>query len=134
MKSLRRFTYDTIFKKWYSGENESEGNIFRLTIDDMGLKRDLIDLGQLVKLLEAAAELIDFNQNSMPTNARFKSHLNSAYQTYFIDTPIDKRPTVEAFDNYMYCWAKKIWPRALDIIKERIRLARRREFFRHVKD
>ena len=122
MESLRRFNLDTIFKKWYSGRYEYEGNIFRLTIEDMGLKGDF-DLEQLVKLLKVAAELIDFNQNSMPSTAMFKSHLNSAYQAYFIDTPVDKRPTVEAFDNHMCCWARKIWPRALDIIKERIRLA-----------
>ena len=102
----------------------------------MGLKGDLIDLEQLVNLLEAAAGIIDFIQNSTPSNLAdgLKGHLNSAYQAYFVDTPIDKRPTIEAFDNYMYCWAKKIWPRALDIIRERIRLARHREFHSPIED
>ena len=68
MKSLLNFPYDPIWKKWYSGENEYEGNIFRLAIDDMGLKGDLIDLEQLVNLLEAAAGIIDFIQNSTPSN------------------------------------------------------------------
>ena len=51
----------------------------------------------------------------------FYKNLHIHYNIYFGNTPNDERPIIEKFDNCLYDWAVKVWPRALDIIYERCR-------------
>ena len=48
----------------------------------------------------------------------FDIRIRGIRDRYFQDTPIEQKPTIEAIDNYLYCWAVKVWPRALDKIHE----------------
>ena len=118
LNSMWNFPFDPIFRRWYRDVH----NIFRITIEDLDLKGDQINLKQLVDLLSIAADILNYS----PSNKNeFDEILNKEYNRYFDDAPIDKRPTIEKFDNYLYHWAKKIWPRALDIIFEQCRLRNR---------
>ena len=118
LNSMWNFPFEAIFRRWY----REEPNVFRITIEDLGLKSDQVDLEQLVQLLNIAADI----RNSPPQNKNeFYEILTREYDRYFISTPIDQRPTIEKFDNYLYHWAKKVWPRALDIIFEECRLRNR---------
>ena len=118
LNSMWNFPYDPIFRRWY----RDEPNIFKVTIEDLGLKSDNIDLEQLVIPLNIAAEI----RNCSPTNKNdFYSILTNQYNIYFEDTPTNQRPTIEKFDNYLYHWAKKVWPHALDIIFEHCGLRNR---------
>ena len=51
----------------------------------------------------------------------FYLKISCTYERYFRNTPIEQKPTIENFDNYLYCWAVKVWPRALDRIYETCR-------------
>ena len=114
LNSMRNFPYEPIFSRWY----RDVPNIFKVTIEDLGLKSDNIDLEQLVTLLTFAAEIRDYSSTNKEDFYKF---LTYKYNTYFEDVPTNQRPTVEKFDNYLYHWAKKVWPRALDIIFEECR-------------
>ena len=112
------FPFNAIFRRWYREEH----NRFRITIEDLGLKGDQVDLEQLVELLNIAADI----RNYTPQNKNeFYEILTREYNRYFRNTSIDQGPTIEKFGNYLYHWAKKVWPRALDIIFEECRLRNR---------
>ena len=115
LKSLKDFPYENILWSWYGRENEGLGNIFRKTIADLGLKGDKAYLEHLIDILGRAANII-----RVP-HSEFKDKLNSEYRQYFRNNPKEQKPTIEVFDNYLYYWAMKVWPRALDIIRETCR-------------
>ena len=117
LKSLKDFPFDPIYWSWY-GKEKGNDNIFTQTITDLGLKDDKVNLKQLVDILGIAADII----RELPRGEEeFYKNLHKHYNSYFRNTPIDQRPTTETFDNYLYSWANKVWPRALDIIYERCR-------------
>ena len=118
LKSLKDFPYDEIFWSWYGREKEGNENIFKKTIADIGLKGDKAFLEHLVDILGRAANIIRAPHRD---DNEFKGYLSSEYREYFQNTPTDQRPTIEVFDNYLYHWAMKVWPRALDIIHETCR-------------
>ena len=117
LNSLKNLPYDPIYWSWY-GKRKENDNIFRKTIRDLGLKGDKVNIKQLVDILGIAADII----RELPRGKEeFYKNLHENYNSYFRNTPIDQRPTIETFDNYLYSWAMKVWPRALDIIREHCR-------------
>ena len=54
-------------------------------------------------------------------NRIFQYNLEQRYLEYFRKTTLDRRPKIEVFDDYLYTWAVKVWPRALYIISNRCR-------------
>ena len=90
-------------------------------LDDLGLKGDKAYLEHLVDILCRAANIICVPHRD---DQEFKYDLSKEYKSYFKNTPMDQRPTIEVFDNYLYHWAVKVWPRALDIIHETCRRSR----------
>ena len=117
LNSLKNFPFDPIYWSWYCKRKENE-NIFRRTITDLGLKGDKVNIKQLVDILGIAADII---RELFRGEEEFYKNFHQQYNSYFRNTPIDRRPTIEEFDNYLYSWAKKVWPRALDIIHETCR-------------
>ena len=115
LMSLKDFPYGEIPWSWYGRENEGDGNIFRTTIADIGLKGDKRYLDHLVDILGRASNII-----CVP-HSEFKDKLSFEYSQYFRNNPSEQKPTIEVFDNYLYHWAMKVWPRALDIIHETCR-------------
>ena len=111
LKSLMDFPLEQIFNIWY---RDKDNNIFRTVIADLGIKGDKDDIERLVKILGIAADVIS------EVRHQFHTYLRIRYNRYFRNTPDDEKPSIEKFDNYLYCWALKIWPRALDIIRERV--------------
>ena len=117
LKSLKYFPYEPIYRSWYAKKKENE-DIFTETIVHLGLKGDKINLTQLVVLLGMAADII----RDLPRGKEaVHRNLGKSYLDYFRDTPLDQRPKIEVFDNYLYSWAMKVWPRALDIISKHCR-------------
>ena len=117
LKSLKYFPYEPIYRSWYAKKKENE-DIFTETIVHLGLKGDKINLTQLVVLLGMAADIIC----DLPRGKEaFHRNLEKSYLDYFRNTPLDQRPKIEVFDNYLYSWAMKVWPRALDIISKHCR-------------
>ena len=115
LKSLKDFPYDVIYWSWYGREKEGYRNIFRETVADLGVKGDKAFLERLVTLLGEAAEII---RNPPKDDEMFDISIRCIRERHFQDTPIEQQPTIEAIDNYLYCWAVKVWPRALDKIHE----------------
>ena len=115
---MKDFPYDEIYTLWYEREDQGKINIFKTTIADLGLKGDKAYLDHLAEILGMAANVI---RQPRSTDSQFRFYLNKEYMKYFQDTPMDKRATIEVFDNYLYHWANKVWPRALDIIRETCR-------------
>ena len=115
LRSLKNFPHEAIYRSWYANKREGE-DIFTETIVDLGLKGDGTDLKQLVAILYMAADIIRDLHRGDDT---FRYNLEKCYVEYFRNTALDRRPKVEVFDNYLYTWAMKVWPRALYIIAKR---------------
>ena len=101
LRSLRKFPYKLIYYSWYR-DNDGEFSINN-------------NLTCLVKLLFVAAEII---RDRDLGEKRFLNNLNHFYYEYIKDIPKGPKPTLEQFDDYLYRWIQKVWPRALDIIHE----------------
>ena len=98
-----------IYYSWY---REEHNNIFKTILIEFGIKNNLT---RFLKLLVAAAEIIrkcDIGETN------FLNNLNHFYCKYIKDIPNGPKPTLAQFDDYLYRWAEKVWPRALDIIHE----------------
>ena len=67
------------------------------------------------KLLFVATEIIHDCDLGV---RRFLNNLNHFYYKYIKDIPNRPKPTLEQFDDYLYRWAEKVWPRTLDVIHE----------------
>ena len=117
LKSLKYFPYEPIYRSRYAKKKENE-DIFTETIVHLGLKGDKINLKQLVVLLGMAANII----RDLPRGKEaFHRNLEKSYLDYFRNIPHDQRPKIEVFDNYLYSWAMKVWPRALHLISKHCR-------------
>ena len=109
LRSLRNFPYKLIYYSWY---RDNDGNIFKQILSEFGIKNILT---RSVKLLFVAAEII---RDRDLGEKRFLNNLNHFYYEYIKDIPNGPKPTLEQFDDYLYRWAEKVWPRALDVIHE----------------
>ena len=115
LKSLKDFPFDEIDFKWYREEND---NVFRKAIADLGIKGDKGDIDHLVKILGIAADII---RELFRGEKEFYKNLHEEYNYYFRNTPHNEKPTIEKFDDYLYRWAFKMWPRAFEIILAKFR-------------
>ena len=68
-----------------------------------------------MKLQFVAAEII---RDRDVGGKRFLTKFNHFYNEYIKDIPNGPKATLEQFDDYLYRWAEKVWPRALDVIHE----------------
>ena len=112
LKSLRDFPLPDIFPKWYRDNSTS---IFRQALTDFGIKNNI---DGFVEVVHAAAELIhdsQFGEN------RFNYRLQKQYKRYCTNHPNGPKLKIEQFDDYLYRWAMKVWPCALDIVYMRAR-------------
>ena len=116
LKSLIRFPLEEIFFRWY---REKKDNIFRITIADLGIKGDEAYIDGLVRVLTIAADVLRETRLRAFNKKQYYEYLTKEYNGYFWNTPDAEKPSIYKFDNYLFCWALKIWPRALDIIRER---------------
>ena len=117
--NLLRFPLDEIFFRWY---REKSDNIFRITIADLGIKGDEEYIDGLVRVLSIAGDVLRETREGAFDKKQYYKNLTIKYNGYFRNTPDAEKPSIYKFDNYLYCWALKIWPRALDTIRERCRL------------
>ena len=90
--------------------------------DDTSIFRDILtefriknNLDRIIKLLYAAAEIIRYLDQG---ETLFRTRLNYFHNEYCKDNPNGPKPTLEKFDDYLYRWAMKVWPRAFDKIHE----------------
>ena len=82
------------------------------------MKSNKVPIERLVKVLASATDIT----RELPKGEKeFNKNLHIHYNNYFRVNPDDEKPSIETFDNYLYVWALKIWPRALDIIREHCR-------------
>ena len=103
------FPYELIYYSWYL---DNDGNIFKQILSEFGIKSNLTCL---VKFLFVSAEII---RDRDLGGKRFLNNLNHFYYEYIKEIPKWAKPTLEQFDDSLYRWAEKVWPRALDVIHE----------------
>ena len=111
LKSLRHFNEQEIFPKWYRNR---ETSVLREALQILGIKDNFEGY---VEVVHAAADLIyaaQINEN------HYNYRLQQQYDRYCKDNPNGPRLTIEKFDDYLFRWAKKVWPCALDIVFRRI--------------
>ena len=118
-RNLLRFPLHEIFFRWY---REKSDNIFRITIADLGIRCDEEYIDGLVRVLSIADDVLRETRERTFDRKQYYENLTKKYNGYFRNTPDAEKPSIYKFDNYLYCWALKIWPRALDTIRERCRL------------
>ena len=111
LKSLRDFEEQEIFPKWY---RDRETSVLREALKTLGIKNNFEGF---VEVVHAAADLIQGLQHG---ENHFKHRLRKQYERYCTDNPNGTKLTVAKFDDYLYSWAMKVWPCALDIIFKRI--------------
>ena len=116
LKSLMFFPYPEIFYRWY--RQCDEVNIFRETIAELGIKGNEKYINSLVRILTIAADVIRETNADYCDKKRYKKIITEYHNSYFSNTPLAERPPISKFDNCLCSWAAKIWPRALDIIRE----------------
>ena len=117
LKSLLHFPLPEIFFRRYR-EKHSSDNIFRETLADLGIKGDKEYIDGIVHVLIIAADIIRKTRSEAFDTKQYYEHLNRDYKVYFRNTPDSKKPSIYDFDHYLFSWALKVWPRALDIIHE----------------
>ena len=106
---MKDFRLEPIFFSWYRYDNKS---IFREILTEFGIKNNV---DRFVKILYAAAEIIRYLDQG---ETAFNNRLRRLHYEYCTDYPNETQPTVVQFDDYLYRWAMKVWPRALDKIHE----------------
>ena len=111
LKSLWDFDEEEIFPKWY---RDHETSVLREALKTLGIKNNFEGF---VEVVHAAADLIHASQFG---ERHFKHRLQKQYERYCTDNPNGTKLTVAKFDDYLYRWAKKVWPCALDIIFKRV--------------
>ena len=105
---MRNFPYEPIFYSWYRDRNNS---IFKILIE-FGIKNNL---NRFVKLLFATAEII---RHLDPDERYFLHMLNLSFNKNIKEFPNGPKPTLEQYDDYLYKWDEKVWPRGLDIVRK----------------
>ena len=111
LKPLRHFDEHKIFQKWYRNR---ETSVLREALQILGIKDNFEGY---VEVVHAAADLIyaaQINEN------HYNYRLQQQYDRYCKDNPNGPRLTIEKFDDYLFRWAKKVWPCAIDIVFRRI--------------
>ena len=111
LKSLRNFDEQEIFQKWYRNR---ETSVLSEALQILGIKDNFKGY---VEVVHAAADLIhaaQINEN------HYNYRLQQQYDRYCKDNPNGPRLTIEKFDDYLFRWAKKVWPCAIDIVFRRI--------------
>ena len=109
-------------QKIYNEVNLDPGKTFILLLESKVMKD--IRIYGLVRVLGIAADVIRESREASCDRKRCYEILTQKHRNYFCDTPDDEKTAIYKFDNYLFCWALKIWPRALDIIRERERCRR----------
>ena len=112
------FPYPEIFYRWY---RDSDSDIFKEAIADLGIKGSEKYLNSLVEISHIAADLIREYNATNNDQERFKESITIKRDLFFCDTPPNKRPSITKFDNYLFSWGVKVWPQALDLIRKRER-------------
>ena len=115
LKSLMSFPYPEIFYRWY--RECKDFSIFKETIADLGIKGNEKYLNSLVEILHIAADIIRESRANYGDRERYIEIITRKHDAFFLDTP-HERPSIAKFDSYLFSWATKIWPRALDLIRE----------------
>ena len=111
LKSLIDFDEQMIFPKWYRNR---ETSVLREALKTLGIKTNF---ESFVEIVHAAADLIhasQFDEN------HYKYRLQKQYDRYCTDNPNGPRLSIEKFDDFLYRWAKKVWPCALEIVFKRV--------------
>ena len=111
LKSLIDFDEQEIFPKWYRNR---ETSVLREALKTLGIKSNFEGF---VEVVHAAADLIYASRFG---ESHYKYRLQKHYDRYCTDNPNGPRLTIEKFDDYLYRWAKKVWPCALDIVFKRV--------------
>ena len=119
LRSLMNFPYPEIFYRWYREGDDFD--IFKETIDDLGIKGTEKYLNSLVEALHIAADLIREYHATSRDQERFKESITNKRNLFFCDTPPNERPSISKFDSYLFSWGIKVWPHALDLIRKRER-------------
>ena len=109
LKSLRGFPLEPVYFKWYRYDSSS---IFREILTEFGIKNNV---DRFVNILYAAAELIRFLDQGETV---FNNRLHYYHNQYCRNDPNETQPTIERFDDYLYRWAMKVWPRDFHKIHE----------------
>ena len=116
LKSLISFPYPEIFFRWY--RESKDFSIFKETIADLGIKGNEKYLNSLVEILHIAADIVRESRANYGDRERYIEIITRKHDAFFVDTPHNERPSIVKFDSYFFSWATKIWPRALDLIRE----------------
>ena len=111
LKSLRDFEEQEIFPKWYRDRVTS---VLKEALKTLGIKSNFEGFA------EVPHTTADLTQASQYGENHFKYRLPKQYERYCTDNPNGPKLTVAKFDDYLYRWAMKVWPCALDIIFKRI--------------
>ena len=111
LKSLIYFDEQEVFPKWYRNR---ETSVLREALKTLGIKTNFEGF---VEVAHAAADLIYASRFG---ESQYKYRLQKHYDRYCTDNPNGPRLTIEKFDDYLYRWAKKVWPCALDIVFKRV--------------
>ena len=105
LKSLKDFPLEPIFFKWNRCDSSS---IFREILTEFGIKNN-IDLFE--NILYAVGEIIRYLDQGEKV---FHSNLKFYHNQYCKNNPNETQTTIEKFDDYLYRWAMKVWPRTFD--------------------
>ena len=111
LKSLFDFDEEEIFPKWY---RKRETSVLTEALKVLGIKTNF---NGFVEVVHAAADLI---HAAGCGESHYKFRLKNQYERYCRDNPNGPRLSIEKFDDYLYRWAKKVWPRALEIVFDRV--------------
>ena len=111
LKSLFDFDEEEIFPKWY---RKRETSVLTEALKVLGIKTNF---NGFVEVVHAAADLIHAARCG---ESHYKYRLKNQYERYCRDNPNEPRLSIEKFDDYLYRWAKKVWPRALEIVFDRV--------------
>ena len=111
LKSLIDFDETEIFPKWY---RKRETSVLTEALKNLGIKTNF---NGFVEVVHSAADLIyaaRYGKN------HYNYRLKNQYERYCKDNPNGPRLSIEKFDDYLYKWAKKVWPCAIDIVYKRV--------------
>ena len=109
MKSLKDFLLEPVYFKWY---RDDESIIFRKILNEFGIKNNI---DAFVRNLYDAAEVIRHLDQGEKV---FYNSLKFSHSHYCKNNANEPQLSIEIFDDYLYRWAMKVWPRAFDMIHE----------------
>ena len=116
LNSMMTFSQPEIFYRWYRGGKDS--SIFKEAVNDLGIKGTEKYRNCVVEILHIAADLVRENEANSYDEKLYLEHLTRKYDAFFVNTPHNEKPPIVKFDHHLHSWATKIWPRALELIRE----------------